>query len=395
MRKQEIDFILEKLCDYYGEMVDIVFTVGRPIQVILWGELKPVYLKEVPIESLTPFHTEKLALVLIGNQKKLIDNLINLGYCDLAYSIPKARFRVNIFSQRSNYSIVMRKFPIKIPTVEELRLPEIVKEIANERMGLILITGATGSGKSSTLAAILNIINETRACHIITLEDPVEFLHPHKKATFNQREMGIDFSNYAEGLRAALRQSPHVILVGEIRDNETLEIAIQAAETGHLVLSTMHTTDAGQTIGRIIGMLSPFSPENENFIRLRVADTLKWVICQRLLPKIGGGRIVATEIMRKNLRIKDLIINGETVEKTFYDVIETSVAVGMHTFDQSIVDLYKRGLITEETATAYASRKTTVIREIDKIKAQKGEKTTDIEELKIDTDYDKKLKWSR
>lgn len=389
MRKQEIDYILEKLCDYHQEISDIVFTVGRPMQVMLWGELKPVYIKEVPIESLTPFHTEILALTLIGNQKRLVDNLINVGYCDLAYSISKARFRVNIFSQRGNYSIVMRKLPIKIPTVEELRLPEIVKEIANERTGLVLITGATGSGKSSTLAAILNIINDTRACHIITLEEPVEFLHTHKKATFNQREMGIDFSHYAEGLRAALRQAPHVILVGEIRDRETLEIAMQAAETGHLVLSTMHTTDAGQTIGRAIGM---FPPEDENYIRLRLSDTLKWVVSQRLLPKIGGGRIVATEIMRKNLRIRELIIHGETVEKTFYDIIETSGTIGMHTFDQSINDLYKKGLITEETAIAFASRRASIIREIDKIKTQRGEKTTDIEGLKIDTEYDKKLR---
>lgn len=389
MRKQEIDFILEKLCDYHEEISDILFTVGRPMQVMLWGEVKPVYLNEVPIESLTPFHTEIIALTLIGNQKRLVDNLINVGYCDLAYALSRARFRINVFSQKGNYSIVMRKLPIKIPTVEELKLPEIVKEIANERMGLVLVTGATGSGKSSTLAAILNIINERRPCHVITLEDPVEFLHSHKKATFNQREMGIDFSHYADGLRAALRQAPHVILVGEIRDRETLEIAMQAAETGHLVFSTMHTTDAGQTIGRAVGM---FPPEDENYIRLRLSDSLKWVVSQRLLPKIGGGRMVATEVMRKNLRIRDLIINGETAEKTFYDVIETSGAVGMHTFDQSIIDLYKKGLVTEETAVAFASRKSAVTREIDKIKTLRGEKTTDIEGLKLETEYEKKFK---
>jgi len=389
MRKQEIDYILEKLCNYHPEISDILFTVGRPLQVMLWGEMKSVYLNEAPIESLTPFHTEIIALTLIGNQKRLIDNLLKDGYCDLSYAIMNFRFRVNIFSQRGNYSIVMRKLPIKIPTVEELKLPEIVKEIAKERIGLVLVTGATGSGKSSTLAAILDIINNTRACHIITLEDPVEFLHFHKKSTFNQREMGIDFTNYADGLRAALRQAPHVILVGEIRDRETLEIAMQAAETGHLVLSTMHTTDAGQTIGRAVGM---FPQEDENYIRLRLSDTLKWVVSQRLLPKIGGGRIVATEVMRKNLRIRDLIINGETAEKTFYDIIETSQALGMHTFDQSIIELYKQGLITEETAVAFASRRSTVTREIDRIKAQRGEKTTDIEGLKIDTEYEKRLK---
>lgn len=181
MRKQELDYILDRICETYPELSDIIFTVGKPFQVIQWGELKPVHFKNVPIESLTPFHTEKIALALINNQKRLIENLIKDGYCDTSYSTQKARFRVNIFSQRGAYSAVLRKLPTKIPSVEELSLPPIVKEIANERMGLVLITGATGSGKSTTLAAILDIINETRACHIITLEDPVEFIHQHKK----------------------------------------------------------------------------------------------------------------------------------------------------------------------------------------------------------------------
>lgn len=383
MRKQEFDYILDKICETYPELSDIVFTVGKPFQVLHWGELKPVVLKSVPIESLLPFHTERIALILMNNQKRLIENLIRDGHCDSSYAIQKARFRVNIFSQRGSYSVVMRRLPVKVPTVEELQLPPIIKEIAKERMGLVLVTGATGSGKSSTLAAILNLINETRACHVITLEDPVEFVHSHKKSTFNQRELGIDFHNFADGLKAALRQAPHVILVGEIRDRETLEIALMAAETGHLVLSTLHTTDAGQTIGRIVGM---FPPDEESYIRLRLADTLKWVVGQRLLPRVDRGRIAVTEIMRNTLRIRELIINGETANKTFYDVIETSEAAGMHTFDQSILKCYKEGLITEETAIAFASRRSKVIMEIDKIKAQRGEKTTDIEELKLDID---------
>lgn len=389
MRKQELDFILDKIVEAYPDFSDIVITVGRPFQVIHWGEVKPVHIEEVPIDSLTPYQTEVFALTVIGNQKRHLEQLITRGYCDLGYAISKARFRVNVFSQRGNYSVVMRKLPIKIPTVEALNLPEILKEIAKERMGLVLVTGATGSGKSSTLAAILDLINSTRACHIITLEDPVEFVHPHKRATFNQREMGIDFPQYSEGLRAALRQAPHVILVGEIRDRETLEIAMQAAETGHLVLSTMHTTDAGQTIGRAVGL---FPPEDESNVRLRLADSLKWVVCQRLLPKIGGGRIAAIEIMRNTLRTRELIIKGETADKTFYDVIATSGGQGMQTFDQSILEHYKNGLITEETAVAFASRKPVVLREIDKIKAQRGEKTTDIEGLTLDLDYDKRIK---
>lgn len=390
MRKQELDYLLKSLLDYHPEISDIVFTVGRPPQVILWGELKPVTIKNYPIETLTPFHTEKIALALISNtHKRLLENYFNQGYCDFSYSLEKTRFRVNVFSQRGVFSIVMRKLPEKIPTVEELYLPKIIYEIAQERFGLVLVTGPTGSGKSTTLAVILELINESRACHIITLEDPIEYVHFHKKATFEQRELGVDFFSFADGLRAALRQAPHVILVGEIRDRETLEIALMAAETGHLVLSTLHTTDAGQTIHRILSMVPQ---SEESFTRLRVADSLKWVVSQRLLPKVDEGRIVATEVMRKNLRVRELILNGETPDKTFYDIIETSGAFGMHTFDQSIIKLYTEGFITEETALAYASRKTTIRREIDKIKAQKGEKTTDIEGLKIDFEYEKRIK---
>ena len=390
MRKQELDFILKNLVNYHPEISDIVFTVGKPFQVILWGELKPVILKTCPLETLRPFHTETIALSLISNvQTRLLDNYFNNGYCDFSYSLENLRFRVNIFSQRGNFSIVMRKLPERIPTVEELHLPKIIYDIAQEKFGLVFVTGPTGSGKSTTLALILDLINESRACHIITLEDPVEFIHIHKKSTFNQRELGVDFFSFADGLRASLRQAPNVILVGETRDRETLEIALMAAETGHLVLSTLHTTDAGHAIHRVLSML----PQSEEaFTRLRLAESLKWVVSQRLLPKIGGGRIVATEVMRKNLRIRELILNGETPEKTFYDVIETSGAFGMHTFDQSIINLYNEGLITEEVAMAYASSKTNVRQELDKIKIQRGEKTTDLEGLSIDVDYEKKIK---
>ena len=231
-------------------------------------------------------------------------------------------------------------------------------------------------------------MNEEKSIHIITLEDPVEFVHPHKKSTFNQRELGSDYDAFATGLRAALRQAPKVILVGEMRDRETVEIGLSAAETGHLVLSTLHTVDAGQTINRIVGM---FSQEEEQQIRIRLADTIRWIICQRLLPKVGGGRVALLEIMTSNLRVKDTIINGETEDKTFYEIITNGDAYGMWTFDQHILKLYQEGLITEETAMAYASRKAVVGRGLDTLKSAKGEKTADIDELNMDDEYEAKV----
>jgi twitching motility protein PilT len=256
--------------------------------------------------------------------------------------------------------------------------------MAEERNGLILVVGATGSGKSTTLAAILDVVNDTKPVHVVTLEDPVEFVHPHKKATFNQRELGTDFDAFANGLRAALRQAPKIILVGEMRDRETLEIGLSAAETGHLVLSTLHTIDAGQTVNRILGM---FDKDEERMIRMRLADSLRWVVAQRLLPKVGGGRVAAFEIMSTNIRIEDIILNGESEGKTFYEVILDSESLGMQTFDTHILRLFKEGLITEETALSYASKRSVVARGLDTIKATKGERTSDIEGLSLDVEY--------
>jgi twitching motility protein PilT len=261
--------------------------------------------------------------------------------------------------------------------------------LAEEKNGIIIVTGATGSGKSTSLAALLNEINEHMSVHIVTLEDPVEFAHPHKKATFNQREMGNDFDTFANGLRAALRQAPKVILVGEMRDRETVEIGLSAAETGHLVLSTLHTVDAGQTINRILGM---FSTEEETQIRIRLADTVRWIICQRLLPKVGGGRVAAFEIMGSNLRVKDTILHGESEGKTYYEIIQAGKAFGMITFDDYIIDLFSNGLVSEETAKAYASNKGIVGRGIDSVKSSKGQATTDLGKLEVDNDYGKPKK---
>jgi len=384
MRKQEIDYILGKMLDSHNNVSDLNITVGKPFQVEASGQLTGVEL-EPPFPALTPFQAEVFALNLINRDRRLTEILLAQGSCDSSYELPgRARFRVNIFSQRGNYSIVLRQLATKIPTFDDMQLPEAFHKMAEEKNGIILVTGATGSGKSTSLAALLNDINERKSVHIITLEDPVEFSHPHKKATFNQREMGNDFDSFASGLRAALRQAPKVILVGEMRDRETVEIALSAAETGHLVVSTLHTVDAGQTINRILGM---FSSEEETQIRIRLADTVRWIACQRLLPKEGGGRVAAFEIMGSNLRVKDTILNGESEGKTYYEIIQAGKAFGMMTFDDYIVELFSRGEVSEDTAKAYASNKGIVGRGIDAVKSSRGQETTDLGKLQVDKGY--------
>ena len=384
MRKQEIDYILGRMLDSYKNVSDVNITVGKPFQVESSGELASGEL-DPPIQKLTPFQTEIFALNLINQDRRLTEMLISQGSCDSSYELPgKARFRVNIFSQRGNYSVVLRKLETRIPTIADLNLPKVFEKMAEEKNGIIIVTGATGSGKSTSLAALLNEINEHKSVHIVTLEDPVEFAHPHKKATFNQREMGNDFDTFANGLRASLRQAPKVILVGEMRDRETVEIGLTAAETGHLVLSTLHTVDAGQTVNRILGM---FSTEEETQIRIRLADTVRWIVCQRLLPKVGGDRVAAFEIMGSNLRVKDTILHGESEGKTFYEIIQAGKPFGMITFDDFIIELFRQGLITEETAKAYASNRGIVGRGIDSIKSSMGQATTDIGKLEVDKEY--------
>ncbi len=386
MRKPEIDHILTRMLESNANISDVVLTVDKPFQVEAAGRLVGVDL-EPPFEKLTPFQTEIFALNLINQDQRLIEMLIREGSCDLSYELPGiARFRVNIFSQLGHYSIVLRKLETKIPSCAELGLPDAYYRIATEKNGIVLITGATGTGKTTSLAAVINEINEHNSVHIITLEDPVEYTHSQKEATVNQRELGKDFDNFANGLRAALRQAPKVILVGEMRDRESIEIALNAAETGHLVLSTLHTIDAGQTINRILGM---FPIEEENQIRTRLADSLRWIICQRLMPKIGGGRVAAFEALGTSLRVRDIILHGESEGKTFFDIIQQGKAFGMITFDNYIVDLYEKDLITEDTARAYASNKSNVGRGIDMIKSTRGEKTTDLDKLEVDLSYGK------
>src|SRR3954469_5618132 len=387
MRRTELDYILGTMLDSQKDVSDLNVTVDKPLQVESSGQLHPVEIQP-NIDHLTPFQTEMVALNLIGGNRRLTEDLIKTGSCDSSYSLQgKARFRVNIFSQRGNYSVVLRKLNTRIPTLQEMKLPEIFLNVAKEKTGLVLVTGATGSGKSTTLAALLNEINESKAIHIITLEDPVEFVHPQKMATFNQREMGTDFDSFANGLRAALRQAPKVILVGEMRDRLTVEIGLSAAETGHLVVSTLHTIDAGQTINRILGM---FEQEEQDQIRLRLADTIRWIVSQRLAPKVGGGRTALLEIMGANIRTKDAIIQGESEGKSFYEIIEASSTFGWRNFDMACLDAYDQGLITEDTAQLYCTKKGPVTRGIDNIKKRRGEITSMHSNLQMKKDGETK-----
>jgi twitching motility protein PilT len=386
MRQAELDFILSKIVEQYPQISDINLTVGRPFQVEVYGNLIPVQLN-LATKVLTPFQTEVIALNLLRSDRRKIETLIKEGSCDLSHAIgDKVRFRVSIFSQKNNYSIIMRKLPVEIPTIEDLNLPSVFKKMAQEKNGIIFFTGATGSGKTTSLAAILDDINESSAVHVITLEDPVEIVHPHKKATFNQRELGSDFDSFSHGLRAALRQAPKVILVGEIRDRETMEIALTAAETGHLVLSTLHTIDATQTLNRILGF---FDQEEERQIRIRLSGALRWVVSQRLLPRSDQGRVAVFEIMLNNLRVQDLILHGESPDKTFYEIMESSQPFGCQTFDQDIVANFEQGNISEETALLFASKRAIVQRGMDQIKSRRGEKTTNIKNLALDQEYQK------
>ena len=389
MRKADVDYILKKILESHDHdnVSDLNLTVAKPPQVESSGELTPTIIDR-RLVKLTAFQTETLALHLMQCDRRLSQLLVSQGSCDCSYTLAnKARFRVNIFQQRNSYSIVLRRLSTQILTIEELKLPPIFHKMAEEKNGLILVTGATGSGKSTTLASLIDKMNEMMSVHIVTLEDPIEFVHNHKKATINQHELGHDFDSFANGLGAALRQAPKVILVGEMPDRETVEIALSAAETGHLVLSTLHTVDAGQTINRILGM---FDKDEEKLVRIRLADTLRWIVSQRLLPKISGGRVAALEIMGTNLRVKDSVLHGESDGKTFYEIIEAGEPFGMQTFDQSILKSFHSGLITEEAALAYASRKSVTRRGIYNLKKNQGVMTTDIEDLALDDEYGKR-----
>jgi twitching motility protein PilT len=364
-----------------GEGVsDLFFVVGRPPQVENYGKLFPVA-GTAYSSGLDGKHVEGLARTILGHNPRLLDDLRETGSCDSSYMVEGlARFRVNVFRQRGSFAMVLRKLNTQIPSLADLKLPPVFNRIIQEKTGLIFVTGATGSGKTTTLAAMLNELNETQPMHIVTLEDPVEYLHPHKQATFCQREMGRDFSTFAMGLRAALRQAPKVILVGEIRDRETMEIALTAAETGHVVYSTLHTISAGQSVNRVLGM---FSKDEEKQVRERLAETLRWIVSQRLAPKEGGGRIMIPEIMGSNLRSREAVQLGENDVRNFADIIEQARPHGWCTFEQSLTERYQEGIISEETAMLLSVNKSRMRQKLDIVNKVLGRDEASTENLKL------------
>lgn len=344
--------VLRQMLKTSDKVSDLIFSPGRPPQIELAGKLQPV--KFPGLEKLTPAHTASMAKLIIGDHHSATESLEKSGSADLSFSAPgEARFRVNIFKQRGTYAIVMRVIPTNPPNFNDFDLPSQLKQIVDIKNGIVLVTGPTGSGKSSTLAAIIDLINETQYYHIVTIEDPIEFLHAHKNSTIHQRELYSDTPSFAIALRAALRQAPKVILVGEMRDKETIEVALEAAETGHLVLSTLHTIDASKTIDRIIGV---FPKNEERVIRTRIAQSFRFIISQRLIPRPDGkGRVAAIEILKSTMRTREYIEKGESDGKSLIDAMEQGDQDGMQTFDGVIEQMVRNGTLTQEAAIPYAT----------------------------------------
>jgi len=346
--------VVQTMLAVSDKISDLIFSPGRPPQVELIGKLTPV---KVPgMDQLTPAHTAGIAKALIGNNKTAEESLDKYGSADLSFSLTGlSRFRVNIFKQRGTHAIVMRVVPNEIPSFEQLGVPPVLKEVAEMKNGIVLLTGPTGSGKSSTLAAIIDLINESKYYHIVTIEDPVEFMHRHKNCTVHQRELHSDTSSFAYALRAALRQAPKVILVGEIRDLETCEVALEASETGHLVLSTLHTTDAVKTVERLIGM---FPKSQEHIIRMRLAGAFRFIVSQRLIPKADGrGRVAAIEVLKSTARTRDYIEKGEREGKSLYDAMRDGNLDGMQVFDGELERMVRSGIISMSDGLAYSTNR--------------------------------------
>ena len=344
--------IIASMLRAHAKTSDLIFSPGRAPQVETGGQL--IQLKIPGVGILGSEDTARIAADLIGRNAHALEKLKLEGSCDISYSLPKlSRFRVNIFTQRGSCAIVMRVIASNVPDFAALHLPAQLAEAAELRPGIVLVTGPTGSGKSSTLAALVNKINEERACHIITIEDPIEFLHSHKRATIHQRELHTDAPSFALALRAALRQAPKLILVGEMRDRETIEVALEAAETGHLVYSTLHTIDASKTVERIIGA---FPLGDQNAVRTRLSKTFRFIISQRLLPRQdGSGRVAALEVLKSTLRTREYVQKGEGEGKTLLDAMRDGSTEGMQCFDEEIEKLIRSGVIDIQTGLSYAT----------------------------------------
>jgi twitching motility protein PilT len=350
--------VLKQMLGVSDKVSDLIFSPGRPPQIELVGKLQPVIIPG--LDKLTPAHTAGIAKLIIGNHQTAAQNLEKYGSADLSFSAPGlSRFRVNVFMQRGTHAIVMRVIPSAPPRFSDFDLPAELQRIAELKNGVVLVTGPTGSGKSSTLAAIIDLINETKYYHIVTIEDPIEFLHVHKNSTVHQRELHSDTPDFALALRAALRQAPKVILVGEMRDRETIEVALEAAETGHLVLSTLHTIDASKTVDRIIGV---FPKNEEKAIRTRIAQSFRYIVSQRLIPRADHkGRVAAIEILKSTARTKDYIEKGESEGKSLLDAMEQGDQEGMQTFDGVIENLIRDRVVTREDALPYATNQNNLI----------------------------------
>ncbi len=365
MTNEDLQALLTAMLESGEGVSDCLFINGKPPLVERYGKLHELPMEEAGA-TLQHAHIDSIAALLTDGSERLQSDLETTGSCDTSYSLADvARFRVNIYRQNGRLGIVMRKLQSSVPTLESLGLPPIFQQMVREKFGIIFLTGSTGSGKTTTLAAMLNEINQSQEVHVVTLEDPIEFLHPHHKAVFSQRELGKDFSDFATGLRAALRQAPKVILLGEIRDRETMEIALSASETGHLVLSTLHTINAGQSINRILGL---FTNDEEKQIRERLADTLRYVVSQRLVNKIDGGRLLVTEIMGSSLRTRETLLYGESENRSFQEIIEAGSTLGWHSFDQSLMRAFEEDFITEENALLFCTHKNKMRRDLEMAK---------------------------
>ncbi len=359
---QELDQLLTAMIKSYDGISDLLFVAGQKPQVEAYGVLETPSLNP-PEPVLTGERIEIMARLILNNNPKLLADLTAYGSCDCSHPLNDfCRFRVNIYRQNGTYAMVLRRLQPLVPTMDKLGLPIAFREIVKERNGLVFVTGGAGNGKSTTIAALLNEINRDCKVHVVTLEDPVEFLHPQMNSTFSQRELGRDFFSFPDGLRAALRQAPKVIFVGEIRDRETMEIALTAGETGHLVFSTLHTISADQTIYRILGM---FSKDEEQQVRRRLAVSLRYIVGQRLVPKKNGGRVLVTELMGSSLRTREAIELGEGENRRLHDIIEAGSNAGWHSFEQSLLKAYEQDMITEENALLYSVNKPNMRQRLD------------------------------